>query len=211
MSKVEYYKINIGESKETYETVSNNAIPENYRNMLISILGKENSYLPNNFNDISISDHKKQLTDSLRILKNIIHSRTFPNKMLYEELEAIVELNIKNINDANTLEQILSLALSGTLNIIFLLLGRYAQDRDTYKKMSVKNFSVDQYATLTYTQNDFQKSNLIKSYVNKCSDAEINREQKENINKYFQLNIKKPSEFIDWFKQNFTSIYIKIF
>ena len=186
-------------------------VPISFEYLLTRLFGKRSYH---GFSDVhSFKRWKKPIVKLFGAIRKTILINVDTTDMLHksrllrscdEAISEITSAEVKVINQINVS------AIEHLTEIVFELMGRMPDHRD-YKVINrPEHWGLNTYRKLNYTQTNNQKASLIFDLVLEHQlYGKLN--YKELWNKMYYDFDNNSDEFIKWFKQTYTDLYLQVF
>ena len=188
-------------------------IPIEFEMHFQQIIGHYASELPNDISYLSKADLNALYSHYLDCLKRAISiNGSTADNLLVEQLDTILVNATRFLKSANTIEEMQFFMIATLGKVCFLLLGDIPQNnlyKQGKKRLSNKDFELNQHRSICYTQTAQQKANVICDYVSK----ETTMNEPSNSDPIYEerRKFRNDTEFIEWFKNKHKELYLKLF
>jgi hypothetical protein len=157
----------------------------------------------------NFKEWKKDLVKVLKSINRAINETIETDKMHLQEIKEMIERGIKSIEKSDSFNSLNSETIACLSYIIFMILGKRPGNM---RKKSVSNkncWKLNEYRTIHYSQNYEQKAKLLLSLPDHWKYSENFKNKKSLIDVFSE--IRNYKDFVEWFKKEYTNIYLEIF
>ena len=159
----------------------------------------------------TISDWKGRLIKIIGSIEKGIRYNVDSDEFHKDKLNLFCEIARNEIKNSSSINQINTKTIYCLVNIIFCLFGDMPDNWDLKTTNKINHWKFDNNRTLNYTQTPKQKANLILHLSMNSGYSNILPEYSELSKKRFYDFNKDDTKFIEWFKETYSTAYMKIF
>lgn len=181
-----------------------------FENMLSLLFGKDNHH--GDVSNMSQRDWKKNILKIINAIeRSISQNISFTDNFQKIELDRIIDQLKTKVSRSASIEQTNHDTILALTKIVFNILGRLPYNWDRKNTSRREIWELNDFRTIGYTQNYAQKANLI-IHLSEYSDYNEGLPPKRELQRKLYMDLKgNHIEFIEWFKENYPSSYLKIF
>lgn len=145
------------------------------------------------------------------IQKSITVNVNSPDELHKKTLIGICEQAIGEIRRAKRVENINVTTIECLTKLVFELMGGVPDHWDCKVINRSEQWKLDDYRTLSYTQTTRQRVRIIHSLANRHAYSGQLPSYRDLWQKWWRDFGCNDSEFIQWFKQNYSTVYTAVF
>ncbi len=158
----------------------------------------------------SLSDWKKELIKIIRTIRRAIKINIDTDDFHRDDMVRRCDLAIENIKKSTTGDEVNSTMISFSVRLNFMLMGDLPNNWDKKSISHNSSLTLNSCRNIAYMKNNEQKANLIMSLPNKW-------DYRDRVPNHLELWLKRFREFngdtekfLNWFKLNYTEVYLEL-